>query len=245
MTGAPADVVVVPVVPGPLVTPDGGPGGRDRDDLDDLIDELLPDVDDQPGWFDVGLVVGGAALTAWAIAAHRPGAVVAVGVTALALGCILPARAVWRGVHHRRQQRRRQDMIGRGVVLDAVSPPTARLVRAYGAVLAAADGAPAGAEARAAAHGALLEAATLLGGRAPSSARELQYVDERSAAVEALGAALRVVRPAAPDGSAPESPLVDRTTLIEAREEVDAIAGSSSVSRIEDLTRELRERHGG
>lgn len=245
MTGAPADIVVVPRVPGPLVTPDARRGGRGRDDLDDLIDELLPDVDDPPGWFDAALMVGGAALAAWAIAAHRSGGVVAVGFAALALGSILPLRAGWRWVRRRRQERRFQHLLRQGVVIDAASPPTARLVRAYGAVLSSTDGRPVPPEAVAAAHGAVLEAATLLGGRAPASSRELRYVDERAAAVEALGAALRDLSPVAGGEPASELPPVDRATLFDAREEVDEIAGSSSVSRIEDLARDLRERHGG
>jgi hypothetical protein len=245
VTGVSADVVVVPLAPGPVVTPDAGPGGRDRDDFDELIDELLPDVDDPPGWFDAALIVGGATLAAWAIATHHPGGVVAAGVAALALGCILPLRAGWRGVRRRAQHRRHQHLLDQGVVIDVASPATARLVRAYGAVLSSTAGRPVPPEALAAAHGAVLEAATLLEGRVPASPVELRYVDERAAAVEGLGAVLRELAPATCGEPASEPPAVDRATLIAAREEVDEIAGSSSVSRIDDLARELRERHGG
>ena len=41
--------VVVPHRPGPLLSLDTGRSQRARDDLDELIDDLFPDVDERPG----------------------------------------------------------------------------------------------------------------------------------------------------------------------------------------------------
>ncbi|HJV08970.1 MAG TPA: hypothetical protein VJ653_04790, partial [Acidimicrobiales bacterium] len=56
-------VVLVPPSPGRLVRP----GARNKDGLDDLIDELLPDTDEGPGATDVALVGGGVAVVAWSL----------------------------------------------------------------------------------------------------------------------------------------------------------------------------------
>src|SRR4029453_885237 len=65
-------VVGVPRAPGALVWLDVDRRPRDPDDLDDLIDELLPDVDDPPGWFDVGLIGVGAGLLLWVAIGSPP-----------------------------------------------------------------------------------------------------------------------------------------------------------------------------
>ncbi|HEX8582233.1 MAG TPA: hypothetical protein VF640_07885 [Acidimicrobiales bacterium] len=214
------ELVVVPPAPGPLVRPDGA---RRRDELDDLVDELFPDSDEGPGWFDGVLVAGGGGLTAWGALAGGPAIALALGPVALALGCVLPARAMWRAG----RRRRREATLGRGLPLDAADPSTARLVAAYERLLAAAGGQRA--DAVAAGHGALSEVASLLRGRPPSSERERSYVAERAAAIEDLAAALA----AAPD----------RSALLAAREELDEATGTGSLVWLRSLTEEERSGH--
>ncbi len=228
-------MVVVPDGPGPLVPlePVAG-GGRGRDDLDELIDDLLPDVDDRAGWFDAGLLVVGAALLVWGLASGGSTLAVVAGVAALTLGCVLPLRTGWRRVAARRQGRRRSAVLAGGVPVDISSPTTSRLATAYAGLLVAVGGDADGAPAIAAAHGAVLEAATLLGGRVPTSDREREYVDQRTAAIEALAAAFG---PTTGDGSP--------ATLVEARDELDEIAGFNAVSRLEELADEIRTRRHG
>jgi hypothetical protein len=232
------ELVVVPAVPGPVIAVDPHGAGRSRDDLDDLIDDLLPDTDERPGWFDAGLLVVGITLLAVGLVAGVPAFFVVVGVAALTLGCVLPLRTAWRRVDGGRRTRRRSGLLAAGVPFDISSPTTNRLVSAYETLLAL-DGARAdGGPAVAAAHGALLEAATLLGGRTPESARERDYVESRAAAVEALVEALT-------PSVAEDATAVDAATLVEARAEVEGIAGLNSVTRLEELAEEARSRRHG
>lgn len=216
--------VIVPLAPGGVVRP----GPRKRDGLDDLIDELLPDTDEGPGPTDAALLVGGAAMIAWSVFGSPPVAATVAGVAALGLGSILPLRSAWRWSAERRRRR------SGGARLRVDDPGLARLVAAYEAL----DTVPATTAAvRAAAHGALLEVASLLDGRTPASGAENRYVEVRVTAVEALVAALReldAVGPAADGAPAPE-------LVVEAREELDALGGSA-LSRLDDLTAEARAR---
>lgn len=220
----------MPHSPGPLIRPSVATG-RDRDELDDLIDDLLPDSDERPGWFDAALLTAGLALTGWAVLFDGPTFALVVGVIALALGCILPVRSAWRGAHRRRQARRQASTVARGVPMDSVHPATVRLADAYDALLAQAT---ADSNNVAAAHSAVIEAATLLQGRAPSGERELDYVGQRANAIEALVAALRQA----------DAKPVEPAALIEAREELDAIGGFSSLARLEELIAEARADRG-
>ena len=203
-------LVVVPHTPGPLVRPDTtGPGGtrrRDRDDLDELIDELFPDTDEPPGGFDAAVLVAGAALVGWAVAADGPTWALVVGIGCVALGLVLPLRWLWRRAVASRAGRRRSAVLARGVPLRTDDPDTARLVRAYDDLLAlaASPGVPAPVDA--AAHGALLEVATLLDGRPVGSPAERTYVTTRTAAIEDLVAALRLP-PSGAVGRGPRPPM--------------------------------------
>lgn len=228
-------IVVVPHRPGPLVPLSRDPsaaGRRSPDDLDLLIDDLFPDTEEGPSWFDLALAAVGVGLLAWGSVAGGPSWSIGLGVVALALGAILPLRWAWRTVVARRESRRRSALLAVGVPLDVSAAPTARLAAAHASALACPPSAdPAVAAAHAAAHAAVLEAATLLAGRVPSTPDEQSYVDARASAIESLAAALRD-RPAA---SGPDASLV-----LEARAELDAITGSSALTRLEDLTAEAR-----
>lgn len=148
------EIVIVPRVPGPLVSFNVMRSRRQRDDLDELIDELLPDVGDRPGWFDAGLVLLGAGLLVWAVVGNPPTIVLALAIITLALGCILPIRTAWRRVRQRGQQHRRDALLANGVAIDVSSPVARRLVQAYDIVLRFGTGGGIGAPAAAAAHSA-------------------------------------------------------------------------------------------
>jgi hypothetical protein len=247
--GARLDLMVVPNSPGPLIAlPEDR--RRHKDDLDDLIDELLPDVEERSGWFDAGLLILGAVLVVWALVGRPPPIVAVLGVLSLGLGCVLPLRGGWRRVEQRRRRRRRDGLLTKGHPIETSSPSTSRLVRAYEDLLGVKCGGrhelgDVDPSALAAAHGALLEVASLLGGRAPQSGREAEYVEKRAVAIEALTQALRESR--ARDGDSGHEPQVELEpgTLVEAREELDQVAGFSSISRLDELTEEARIRHHG
>jgi hypothetical protein len=82
------------------------------------------------------------------------------------------------------------------------------------------------------AHGALLEVASLLGGRPPGAQAEVDYVVARARALEDLAAT--VADPRVGDGEADR-----RRALVEARHEVEQLTGSSSLTEASDLSREL------
>lgn len=209
-------VVVVPTLPGPLVRVT-----RDPDEFDELFDELLPDTDEGPGPFDIALVVIGCALIGWRVFAGGPTILLVIGLIALILGCVLPARSLWR--------RMRSRSIARGLPLQ-VSPPVDSLVRAYDALVGSAT-LPEGRSAVAAAHSALVEVASLLNGRTPATAAERAYIQQRTEAIKQLTEALQ------------GNPVSD--SVIEARRELEAVAGYNSVTRIAELAAELRTRHAG
>jgi hypothetical protein len=240
------DFVVVPLRPGPLIALDTSRSQRGRDDLDELIDDLFPDVDERPGWFDAALAVVGAGLLAWAWMGEAPAVATVVGVIALALGCMLPIRAAWRRARERREHRRREGLLEQGVPIDVSSPAVAALVGAYEALLSLAkrSGPELGDPAISAAHGALLEVASLLKGRSPTSERELAYVNQRAAAVAELVGALGEL--SIGSASSHDDPsAIDPDALIEAREELDQIAPFNSVTRLEELIAQARTQRRG
>lgn len=225
MTGGQGDdrIVLVPGSPRPLLRPGGR---RPTDGLDDLIDDLLPDTDEGPGLTDAALIAGGGAVVAWSVLASPPVLATSAGVAALALGCILPLRSCWRWVARRRA--------AGGTPLRVDDALIARLVSAYSAL----EELPATTDAaRAAAHGVVLEVATLLGGRPVASDAEARYVGARVAGVEELLGALRNLGAGGPH---PEGPAPD--LVVAARDELDAMGGVSALSRLGDVTTEIRGR---
>ena len=222
-------IVIVPRAPGPLLRPDtAGPG---RDGLDELIDDLLPDTDEGPGLVDAGLLASGAGVLAWTALGDPPGLATFAGIAALGLGSILPLRAGWRWLSDRRRSRRRSALLGRGIPVRVGDPDVARLVAAYEDLSAGPDAA------RAAAHAALMEVASLLNGRVPTSERERRYVADRAEAVEELVSALGEL-----DVPVGDDPHVDPDLVVEAREELDVLSGTTSIVRLDELTAEVRSR---
>ena len=227
-------LVIVPPTPGRLVRP--SEVGRRRDDLDELIDELLPDTAEGPGLVDAGLLVGGLAVLGWSIVGDPPDMATAAGIVSVGLGCVLPMRAGWRRVARRRETR----LLKTGTPLRTSHPLLGRLVAAYEAL----DGRRAApAAAVAAAHGALLEVASLLDGRAPASERERAYVEARTTAVEELLTAVRELE--ASEVAGETGPAVPPDLVVEAREELDALGRTGTLSRLDDLTEEVRARARG
>ena len=232
----------MPHRPGPLISLDASRSKRGPDDLDELVDSLFPEVDERPGWFDATLAIGGAVLLAWAWIGAAPGIVTVLGVAALALGCVLPLRAAWRRARQRRQRRRREGLLQPGVPLDVSAEGTAALVATYEDLLVLLVGPGRGFDdpAISAAHSALLEVASLLKGRTPTSQRQLDYVDKRTAALADLVAALREIVSSSPAPSEDDASSLHPDTLVEAREELDRIAPFNSVTRLEELSAEAR-----
>jgi hypothetical protein len=187
-------VVVVPRSPGALVDLEAALAPRERDEIDDAIDELFgPDPGGSVGKTDVVLLVLGVALLVWSVVSlHSPGLAVVGGLVAL-LGVVLPIRAIWRKASQSRSARRRRALENRGVPMTVSDPRTRDLANAYTDLLAAADeqAAPLQAESVSAAHLALIEAAELVGETGPANASEVEYVERRVEAIRAVTAELR------------------------------------------------------
>lgn len=231
--------VVVPERPGLLLRPTTT-AARPRDDLDEVIDELLPSVDGGPGAFDVALVAVGLGLLGWAALADGPGWALAVGVISLGLGIVLPVRAAVQAAQDRRRRRGHRVLAAQGASLDASTPVVRRLVAAHDRLVASVADAPpdlAG-TALGAAHDATLEVATLLEGRAPNPGPETSYVEARARAVEDLAEALDRYQPSGdPDL---DGLVVDPDLRVRAYEELDALGGPTSLSRLDDVRNDPR-----
>jgi len=223
-------VVVVPSRPGPLRRL---PGARTPDEVDALLDEIFgPDDECGPGVGDAVLATGGGATLVAGLLVSSTG-LIGMGIGAVALGSVLPARAVWRQVRQRRLAARRSELLEEGVALRVSPGPVADLVAAHDALsaLAAARPEAVGAEARGAAHAAVADVAVVLGGGVPEGDDELAFVAERAAALAA------VVDAVAADG-ARTRPVDDadaRRARLAARREVDEVEGRSSADRLRDL----------
>jgi hypothetical protein len=94
----------------------------------------------------------------------------------------------------------------------------------------------------AAAHGALLEVASLLNGRAPTSDRQIDYIDKRAAALNNLLAALQEIEATTDAERDDDAPALHPDALVDAREELDQIAPLNAVTRLEELIAEAKAR---
>jgi hypothetical protein len=232
------NAVVVPPRPGPLRA--FGREAPDRDEVDELLDDVLGEPDQRgPGLADAALIVGGAALVVNAQLASWPAITTVAGAAAVLLGLVLPIRSLWRRLEPGRRDRRSQTLLGEGTLLRTDSVPVRDLVAAHGRLEAGA--APLSPSVRAevafVAHGALSEVASLLEGRSPTTAIEIDYIEARRAALDDLATTL--ADPRVGDGDASR-----RRALVEARREVEEIAGTSSVSAAAELARRLRGSEG-
>jgi hypothetical protein len=229
-------VVVVPARPGPVVRLADLDGRRDE------IDEVLDDVFGAPdaagaGPLDAVLLLAGAAAVIAGLASIAPMWVLVVGAVAFALGAILPLRTFWRRAADGRRVARLRSMIGDGVVLRTDHPAVSALIASHDRCIGAAAGLPAWRRVQvdSVAHAALTEVATLLAGRSPAVEAEVRYATERTRALDALSAALvqAIGRDPVPDAD-------ERRALVDARGEVEQIAGGSAVLDAETLARSLR-----
>lgn len=225
--------VIVPARPGPLVPL--GELGRSRDELDELIDDVFGESDDRgPGMVDAVLVLGGGGVIIAGLAQSLPTVVTVCGAAALALGAVLPLRSLWHKGRSARRTSRIQSLLGDGVLLRTDHPSVEHLLAAHQELLRVS--APLAITPRArvhdVAHVALLEVASLLGGRPPGAQREVDYVAARTHALEDLAAT--VADPRVGDGEGDR-----RRALVEARHEVEQLAGTSSLTDAYDVSREL------
>lgn len=236
-------LVVVPRQPGPLRSLDTvshAPG----DDLDQVIDEVFgPPDNDGPGLFDVGLVVVGAALIAWSWISGGTGPWFAIGIVAVILGIALPARALIQAARERRAAGRRRHAMQAGSVLDLSDPGVGTLAGSYDALQHAAvlPGVTVGREAIDAGHAALLEVASLLGGRPPLTDDERAYVERRTRAIRDLTAQLVKANQAwqrtrlRDDAVDAETVRLRASAVTRAREELESTAGVGAVDELERL----------
>jgi hypothetical protein len=221
-------ILVVPRRPGPLVPL--ATAVAERDDLDDLLDDIFGEAPtDGPGAADVVLAVGGLVLVLLARLDVLDSWAYVAGGAGVALSLVLPVRALANGARRRRESRSVAATLDSGTPLDLGDPLTAELADAYSALLveSAAVGAT-GDDARDLAHQTVLEAASLLRGRAPRGEAEREFIRTRTRALHGLAIDLAHARH-------------DTTTndaAVAAVERVDA--GNGSVDRIESLRRSLR-----
>jgi hypothetical protein len=223
MEGEPEQaVVVVPAEPGPVRALPGR--RRERDDVDEVVDELLGVVDDRPpGPVDAALVAGGAGLAAWAGVAGGPSwALVGGGVLAV-LGVALPATWAWRRMSEHRLRRRQGRALAGGLPLAVDGPEVQALLAAHDRVMRGARSP----RIRSGAHAAVIEVAALLGGAPAHDDASRTFVRDRAEAVTALAAALEAV------------PATRRAHLLEARREVAGVGGSDALAEVQGLVREV------
>jgi len=234
-------LVVVPRTTGPLVDVDAAQTGA-ADELDAAIDELFGEPSDgSAGPVDAALVLGGIGLAGWSLLGGAPAVVLAAGVGAALLGLALPAHALATTARSRRRASARGRAIGEGLALDASDATVRSLIDAYGACLAAttAPGLPYARDAADAAHLAVVEVASLLGGGRPVAEAEVEYVQRRTEAIGQLTQRLRRSHrqrvEARLDASIHRAPADDgrATALTQARVELETATGLGSLDRLE------------
>jgi hypothetical protein len=242
-------VVVVPLSVGPVIDPDEAERARTTDEIDEALDELFgPDLAVSPSPFDAVLVLGGIGLVLWSVVSLESTFVAVLGVSAVALGLVLPLRSVFRRAKARRAGRRRRELSSRGIVLDASHPLTRDLVLAYEELLAVAElpDTPLAGDAASAAHLALTESAELVGERGPTTAAETEYLERRTRAIRELARELERNRREEATAVAEQRDAdarLEREARMLAGEELDA-TGLTSLRELDELKRALEARRG-
>ena len=221
-------LVLVPRSPGLLI--DLAPAVAERDDLDDVLDELFGEAPTEgPGVADIALVVVGLAGLAFGLTGLLDTWATVLGALALLLGLVLPVRALAAGVSRRRAARELSAALDSGTPLDTSDERVVSLVEAYSALLAETDlDGPSRGDSRDLAHQTVLEVATLLRGRRPEGEAEGGFVRSRTRALHGLTSDLARAR----QDSAPFD------AAVEAVDRIDEVNGS--VQRIEALRESLR-----
>jgi hypothetical protein len=237
-------MVIVPRRPGLLREYKARPG-RPRDELDEFIDELFgATTEEKPGPFDVGLVVVGLVLAAWAVVLGGPSVALWLGIAALVLGLALPVRAGLRRFGWSRSSGLRRRIIDGGLLLDASTPATVALIDAYAHLIqmSCLQGTGNPKRSVAAGHKAVVEVATYLGGEAPESPSKIRFVELRREAIEALTRQMMrsherwAARTATPSAAAAE----DTSPAASQWESLDALGRTGAISELEDLNQQLR-----
>jgi hypothetical protein len=231
-------IVIVPKDAGPVIEVGDGSRKRSPDEFDELIEDVFgAGTNDPPGPFDALLVIVGGGLVVLAQYRLHSTAVTIIGAALIGLGAILPIRSLWRRSAAARADRRNRALAARGLPLGVTDPLASALVKAYGELLTAADGALLGSDAAAAAHLSMIEVATLVGTSGPGTSAESEYVQRRIDAMQALTAELdRYGQAGAIDADADRK--LERTARGLAGAELDA-TGSSSLRDLDELTRAL------
>lgn len=175
----------------------------------------------------IGAIIGGQA-------ASLPTIVTVCGAAALALGAVLPLRSLWRRVGSAKRSGRLHALLGDGRLLQTDHPSIQQLLAAHHRLLSATGRLAPAPQTRVhdVAHAAVVEVAALLDGRTPQAQVEVDYVAARTRALDDLVAT--VTDPRVGDGETDR-----RRALVEARREVEQVAGNSSLTDASDLSREL------
>ena len=250
----PRNTVVIPRTPGPLRPL--GEGEHAGDELDELIDEVFgPTTAEGPGVFDVVLVIVGAGLIAWSFVSGGAGPWFAIGVGLIILGVALPARTLLRAAGARRAARRDNRILRAGTALDISDPVVGALAGSYDTLVHAAQlpGVSVGAASVEAGHAALLEVASLLGGRPPLNDEERAYIERRTGAIRDLAGQLMKTsrawqRARLHDGTDVTAEAREHAAaIVQAREALEADTGVGALDELERIRTQLREAsgHGG
>jgi hypothetical protein len=245
-------LVLVPRDPGPVRELDR-PGAGSRDDLDELVDDLFgPITDERPGLFDAALLLVGAGLLAWAILTGASGLPLFGAIAAMILGLALPARSLVLAYRRRAAALRQRSVTRHGFVLDVSHPVTAALVAGYSQLLGASrlPGSAYSGRAIEAGHLALVEVASLLAGLPPAEGPQVNYVDKRLHAINALTRQLEGAHRSWLSGQAAEEARNARrarlreTAITQAREELQAADHFGSLDQLGRLTARLEKEAG-
>ena len=240
------NLVHVPPTPGPL-TAFAGSGantntssGSTSDAVGDMFDDLIgPDEELRPGWFDIALVVIGAALLALAMVGEVGTGWQVAGACTLALGLVLPLRAAIAHLKRRSSNQRAIAALASGNALNVSHDATEQLAEAYAQALEIRER-YLGQDICDAAHAAVLEVATLLRGRTPCTPTELAYVRERVTMISRLVSKVKQQRSAQRQETSVAA-VQAREHAVRAVQEVEAFAADSALHRMRALDQALDE----
>lgn len=225
-------LVVVPARPGLPVSLQALERGHDE--IDDMLDDVFGAPDERgPGIVDAVLVAGGLAALLAGLSDAASTFVTVLGIAAVLLGAVLPIRSLWWRFGSARRSARLGTLLGDGVLLRIDDSGIQNLVAVHQRLMAASAALAPVLRARVqeVAHAALLEVASLFGRHVPVTQVDRLYVTDRLRALQKLQDVLD--DPFVGDGESER-----RQALIQARHEVEQIAGNS-ITDAAALSREL------